>query len=69
MEVEHSSSSESSSDEKIVEEVLDVKSLLARNSVDLERNSLIDVDLGNLLAIDKQEYHQGFDVKAVTYVS
>jgi hypothetical protein len=68
MEVEESSSSsEYSSDEKQVDTILDVKSLLARNTVESDRNSLIDVDLGNLLAIDKQEYHKGFDVKAVSY--
>jgi hypothetical protein len=48
-------------------EILDVKKLLSKKPEEVEKNSLIEVDLGNLVAFDFQEYRAGFDTKAITY--
>lgn len=52
----------------MTEEILDVRKLLSKSDQAPEKSTLIETDLGNLIAFDYQDYPKGFDIAAVTYV-
>jgi len=50
----------------MTDEILDVKKLLSKKDQAPEKSTLIQTDLGNLIAFDYQEYPKGFDIASVT---
>lgn len=50
----------------MAEEILDVTKLLSKKDQTTEKSTLIETDLGNLIAFDYQEYPKGFDIATVT---
>jgi len=50
----------------VQEEILDVQKVLRQHVKTPEKSSLVDLDLGNLIAFDYQEYPPNSDIKIIT---